>query len=309
MLELAKVIYDAIGIESPRKFIAVCALAGALIFTVLGWLVLKGAQARLREQTRSTPAIQAPIKSGNASTSGDKSPAVTGNGNSFTYDQTPEAKKPKSTPHNERGRAMRYGLVLLVLIITMPCLAQTTQTGEAKTSGPCSPAVSGSNNQFSINCQGIGKEQGQKMLDILNKILANQLDPEAVMAKLDEILKAVNPNVPTKTYFCNGLWRTAGPGPHAGLEITLGGDDSAFQEMVRLNNSGQYQVLLKTCLAQIDATPEWLTPRLFCGLAYLGIGEKAKAKEMLKEFDSKTGPAYDVDACHDMTVFLHDQLR
>ncbi|MGA8764603.1 MAG: hypothetical protein WB562_17170, partial [Candidatus Sulfotelmatobacter sp.] len=30
------------------------------------------------------------------------------------------------------------------------------------------------------------------MLAILNKILANQLDPDAVMAKLDDILKGVN---------------------------------------------------------------------------------------------------------------------
>jgi hypothetical protein len=52
--------------------------------------------------------------------------------------------------------------------------------------------VSGSNNTFTINC-GIGKEQGKKMLAILNKILANQIDTDAVMAKLDEILRNVHP--------------------------------------------------------------------------------------------------------------------
>jgi hypothetical protein len=147
------------------------------------------------------------------------------------------------------------------------------------------------------------------MLEILNKILANQLDPDAVMTKLDEILKAVNPNSPAKTYFCNGQWRIAGPGAHAGFEINMGGDDSAFQEMIRLNNSKQYAELLKTCLAQIRSEPEWLTPRLFCGLAYLGTGDKLKAKEMLAEFGSKTGPAYDVDACHQMSDYLHEALR
>jgi len=79
--------------------------------------------------------------------------------------------------------------------------------------------------------------------------------------------------------------------------------------MIRLNNSGQYADLLKNCLAQIRSNPEWLTPRLFCGLAYLGIGDKAKAQEMLKEFDSKTGPAYDIEACHQMSVYLHEALR
>ena len=88
----------------------------------------------------------------------------------------------------------------------------------------------------------------------------------------------------------------------------MGGDDSAFQEMVRLNNSGQYADLLKACLAQISSAPGWLTPRLFCGLAYVGTGDKTKAKEMLREFDSKTGPAYDIAACHQMSVYLHGAL-
>jgi hypothetical protein len=186
--------------------------------------------------------------------------------------------------------------------------SQTTTTGNAETAGACSPAVTGNKNTFTINC-GIDKKQGQKMLEILNKILANQLDPDAVMAKLDEILKAVNPNIPAKTYFCNGQWRTAGPGPHAGFEVIMGGDDSAFQEMARLNNSRQYTELVRVCLAQIHSAPEWLTPRLFCGLAYLGTGDKLKAKDMLKEFDSKTGPAYDVDACHEMSDFLHRAIQ
>jgi hypothetical protein len=89
---------------------------------------------------------------------------------------------------------MKYSLVLLMLL-AIPCWSQTT-TGKAETTGPCSPAVTASNNQFTINCQGIDKEQGQKMLDILNKILNNQLDPKTVIEKLDEILKAVNQRVP-----------------------------------------------------------------------------------------------------------------
>ena len=204
---------------------------------------------------------------------------------------------------------MRCGSALVLwLLISVPCWSQTTATGPAETKGPCSPAVTGSKNTFTINC-GISQKQGEKMLDILNKILANQLDPEAVMSKLDEILKAVNPNIPSKTYLCTGQWRSMGPGAHGGMEVMMGGDDLAFQEMVRLNNARQYADLLKVCLAQIGSVPGWLTSRLFCGLGYLGTGNKVKAKGMLAEFDSKTGPAYDVDACHQMSVFLHDALR
>lgn len=75
--------------------------------------------------------------------------------------------------------------------MALPCCAQTT-TGKAETAGACSPAVSGNNNKLTITCSGVGKEQGQKILAILNKILANQLDTEQVMAKLDEISKSVN---------------------------------------------------------------------------------------------------------------------
>ena len=80
---------------------------------------------------------------------------------------------------------MRYVLILS-LLIAAPCWSQTSSTGQAETKGPCSPAVTGSKNTFMINC-GISQKQGQQMLNILNKVLANQLDPEAVMAKLDEI--------------------------------------------------------------------------------------------------------------------------
>lgn len=84
---------------------------------------------------------------------------------------------------------MKYSLILL-LIATLGW-TQTTTTGKAETSGRCSPAVTGNNNQFRINCTGMDKEQGRKMLALMNNILAKQLDPAAVMAKLDEIEKGV----------------------------------------------------------------------------------------------------------------------
>jgi hypothetical protein len=156
---------------------------------------------------------------------------------------------------------MRWTLVLL-LFFAIPSWGQTTSTGRADTTGPCSPAVTGNNNQFNITCKGLSKEQGQRMLDILNKILANELDTQAVMAKLDEILGAVNPNQPTRTYFCNGQWKTTGPSATAAFEISMGGDDTAFRKMVSLNNIKQYPDLLKECLNQISSAPEWLTSRL-----------------------------------------------
>lgn len=147
------------------------------------------------------------------------------------------------------------------------------------------------------------------MLNILNKILSNQMDADAVLAKLDEILKAVNPNLPVKTYFCNGMWKTVGPSANAVMAINMGGDDSVFKTMTDLNNSGHFQDLIKLCLEQIQSKPEWLTSRLFCAVGYLGIGEVEKAKAMLAEFDAKTGPAYDADGCKQASDFLHSKLH
>jgi len=199
-------------------------------------------------------------------------------------------------------------LVPLACLLAGAVCAQP-QTGSATVKDACSVANTGNNNTFTITC-GVGKQQGDALLKIMNRIIANQLDPDAVMTKLDEILKAVNPNLAAKTYFCNGQWRTAGPSASAAFAIMMGGDDSIFQNMIQLNNSRQYSGLLKLCAAQIQSTPEWLTPRLFCALAYLGIGDKEKARSMFAEFEVKTGPAYDdADACKQMAAFLRANLQ
>jgi hypothetical protein len=82
---------------------------------------------------------------------------------------------------------LRFILVLF-LLISPPSWTQTKTTGQASTNAPCSVANTGSDNKISIVC-GIGKDQGRKMLAVLNKILANQLDTEKVMEKLDEIVQ------------------------------------------------------------------------------------------------------------------------
>ena len=81
-------------------------------------------------------------------------------------------------------------IVLAFLLCTMPLHAQTS--GVADTSGPCSPAVTGSNNQFKITCDGISEAQGKELVKILNRISKEQLDTKLVMEKLDEIQKGVS---------------------------------------------------------------------------------------------------------------------
>ena len=133
----------------------------------------------------------------------------------------------------------------------------------------------------------------------------------ALNKKVDEILHAVNPNLPTKIYFCNGGWRSEGPGPNVGnQEVIDFSPDSSVDEMAKLADAGQYKELLKLCTAQIEAKPEWLTPRLLCALAYEGMGNRTEAKGMLDTYDARKGPAYDGDGfCKQVSDFAHAQLK
>ena len=83
---------------------------------------------------------------------------------------------------------MRY-VAALFLLLPVSCWAQSASTGQATSNGQCSVASSGSNNVIEIFC-GTDAEQGKKLVALLNKILANQLDTKAVNQKLDELLKA-----------------------------------------------------------------------------------------------------------------------
>ena len=87
MLEIAKLIHDAIGIESPRKFILVCALVGAVLFACIGFLIDKSYRAKLKEEAKTSSQ-----QVNGSATAGDGGIANTGNGN--TINQTAAPEKP-----------------------------------------------------------------------------------------------------------------------------------------------------------------------------------------------------------------------
>ena len=85
--------------------------------------------------------------------------------------------------------------IIVILLLAgfqgLPAQGQTTTNGKATASGACGVSShSGNNDTISIyvkNC-GIGKEQGAKIIELLNKVLANNKDLAAMNAKLDELL-------------------------------------------------------------------------------------------------------------------------
>jgi hypothetical protein len=61
ILDWAKAIHEAIGIESPKLFIGLFAVVGLLLFGLTGWVIDRGYRVRLREQivhaAPSAPAV------------------------------------------------------------------------------------------------------------------------------------------------------------------------------------------------------------------------------------------------------------
>ena len=166
------------------------------------------------------------------------------------------------------------------LLLALSLYGQNQNSGPATTRGTCSPANTGNGNTFTIQC-GIGQEQGRKMLEILNHILSNQLDPDAVMAKLNEILHAVNPNAPRVTYTLNGSTRTITP---QGSSLVLS-DNPVFKEIIDFDAAKDWSALATACERAMVQTPEWYTPYYFASKAYAALGQKDKAVQLLERAD------------------------
>jgi hypothetical protein len=84
---------------------------------------------------------------------------------------------------------MKVSIAVLLAFVFQGAVAlnQTTPTEKAAASSSCNAANVGENNALNINCSGVGVDQGKKIVELLNKVLANQ-DAPAVNAKLDQLL-------------------------------------------------------------------------------------------------------------------------
>ncbi len=78
-------------------------------------------------------------------------------------------------------------ILLMMMLQGSVALSQILPTDKTAAVGTCSAAHVGDGNTSSINCTGVGVDQGKKIVEILNKVLANQ-DIATVNAKLDELL-------------------------------------------------------------------------------------------------------------------------
>jgi hypothetical protein len=86
-IDFLKQIYNAVGAPYPRLSLLVVMVVAALVAGVF-WYSL-GKQVE-KDHSASPPQVSGP-----ASTSGNNSPAVTGNGNTVTYGSPPAPQKKK----------------------------------------------------------------------------------------------------------------------------------------------------------------------------------------------------------------------
>jgi hypothetical protein len=101
--------------------------------------------------------------------------------------------------------------ILLTMVLQgSVALSQTTPTEKAAANGSCSTAPVGDNNAYSMSCNGIGIDQANKIVEILNRVLANQ-EPSAVNAKLDELLVVASQPAQTQQGPPNVLGLTVTP--------------------------------------------------------------------------------------------------
>ena len=61
MLDWAKAIHEAIGIDNPKAFIALFAIVGLLLFATVGWIVDRGYREKLKQETNQRTVLPAKI--------------------------------------------------------------------------------------------------------------------------------------------------------------------------------------------------------------------------------------------------------
>ena len=173
-------------------------------------------------------------------------------------------------------------ILCILIAVSRPAFSQET----FKTTAPCSPISQYNNGTIVIQCAVNSDKMAKQLIEILNRIERNQLDPKLVMSKLDEIEKGVNavqehvnPNVPKITYTKGGVKRMTSPGRSvASIEAV-----DTFRELAELYDGRQWAKLVQQCEDQIKQRPEWFTPYVLGGLAYVNLGNRAKAIELLEE--------------------------
>lgn len=133
---------------------------------------------------------------------------------------------------------MRCAL-FLSLLIAMPCWSQTTTTGQAQTTGTCSPAVTGDNNTFYFKYCGSDPEERKRIFKLLESVAQGE---DLSNAKLDEILEILSR--PIKITVLESMAVAALPGGHPRATVKFYTDDPV--------DRGQFEILCDRACTPVD---------------------------------------------------------
>ena len=206
---------------------------------------------------------------------------------------------------------MRLASVCSILLFSLPVAASAQQSPGSirSTRSTCSSNSTGNNNHVTINCKGVGKEQGDEIVKLINKALARQDPTEALQRlneKADEIIDAINPNLATVTYNCEGVKRSHGPSADAAEQTSMSFEPTKDFQALEMNyNNSNYQQITIDATRLIRTEPYWLTPRLFLADAYARQGRTEEATQLVDYYEKHKGPAYDKYPCTDFLAQVH----
>jgi hypothetical protein len=207
-----------------------------------------------------------------------------------------------------RLRNHRVKVTFLVVNILMSgiCAAQHLGAAQEAIQSPCANDTVTAPNATSvtIKCTGLTPEQ-QKLLrnipDLLNKVLSTQKnDTYQILGKLDSCIDdaavarrsaaAAIRGVTTVYSFDGGFIRTISH-VNGGTQESSAyhGAPPEFSQMNQLQEQKKWQELVELCEIIKKAKPEWLTPYLAEGKAYLNLNQIEKAVPLLKYVRDESG--------------------
>ncbi len=113
-----------------------------------------------------------------------------------------------------------------------------------------------------------------------------------------------DPNKPVVYYFPNGQTRTK-----IGSNIIMGdGPRMAFDTILSLNKAKKWGELAELCEEEIKAVPDWLTPYVFAGVAYVGLDNLGNARRRLEQFSKRANANPDYANWHSRCIQILEQL-
>ncbi len=138
--------------------------------------------------------------------------------------------------------------------------------------------------------------QGKNEILAQNARFQNELAAEREKTRLLELQAKKAERGITSVYDFRGNKRSTSPGRTI---MYAGGKDGEFRKIVELRNQRRWKELLDECEREMQATPKWLTPYMFAGIAHASLGNREEAVRLLRhvKVNAAGDPEYsEVDA-------------